>query len=108
MGNKEQTFCTLPSVLMSDASWLLMPLDTKYGMVCSHTLGSSELRASEAQPGALLQQVANDAASSADSRKMEQRIAEVESDLLKVSAVLITFPLSISDCYKCIWRQLHA
>ena len=55
-------------------------------MICSYTLGSSEMRASEAQPGALLQQPANDAAMPADSRKLEQRIAELESDLLKVSA----------------------
>ena len=65
-----------------------LPSDPKYGMVCSYTLGNSELRASEAQPGALFQQAADDAATSADSRKLEQRITELETDLLKVCTQL--------------------
>ena len=78
-------------ICLTPAGYLLNALlpDTKYGIGCSYTLGNSELRASEAQPDTLLQQAADDAASSADSRKLEQRIAEVESDLLKVSAQLL-------------------
>ena len=92
VGNGEQTFCTSPSVHVSKASWIplnAVPPDTKYGMVCSYTLGSSELRAKEAQPGAMLQQAANDAAPPADGRNLEHRVAELESDLLKVSAQLL-------------------